>query len=138
MNKRLGPYLSDVGARSRAYTLASEGESGTIDNLVREAIVVSPNNEYGSFPPPSEAFLVADTKPLLEALRRAPWPKCFTRKNVQPDDAEFITAFALGCIQDYTAGPCLSKHTRKMAALTTLLSRWMQKTEPSFRFTNPV
>ena len=77
-----------------------------------------------------------------DALDAITWPECYSRKKVTPDDAErnahgepFIYAFALGLVNNYCMGLCMSTHAKVRVNLTKVSTRYFRHNVQQSKYT---
>mgnify|MGYP004045730089 CR=1 FL=1 len=77
-----------------------------------------------------------------DALRAITWPECYSHKKVTPDNAErnaqgqpFIYACALGLVNNYCLGLCMSTHANVGVNLTKVITRYFRQNVPDFKYT---
>ena len=77
-----------------------------------------------------------------DALCAITWPECYSHKKVTPDNAErnaqgqpFIYACALGLVNNYCLGLCMSTHANVGVNLTKVIARYFRQNVPGFKYT---
>lgn len=63
------------------------------------------------------------------------WPMCFSRGNVMPEGASYISAFPMGAVLNYCQGLMPSRTLSIWPNLARLLTAFIKKSHPKFEFT---
>ena len=72
---------------------------------------------------------------VTNTLNAHKWPPCFSRPNVTPDHAPYISAFPIGIVLNYSKGLCCSRTMKAWPRLSHLLTTWFAQQMPEFKFT---
>jgi len=91
-------------------------------NRAQDASVIIPDGEI-------------QNEHITATLNAHTWPPCYSRPNVTPDGALYISAFCMGLVLNYHQGLMCSRHMKANPRLLLLIASWFNSKCPGFVYT---